>query len=158
VTAPVDILRATIEHEARIVPLMESYNAVEHIPWQPETMIPALRRVLNEPALGLAVVACEPESRAVVGYGLATFGFDLEFAGPDSFVTELYVEPARRRHGIGRKLLEALVQELRAAGANAVHLLVRPENAPARALYERHGFQEVPRLLLTRLLAPSESR
>lgn len=150
----VDIVRATIEHAPRIVPLMHAFNEAEKIAWRPDTMIEALRRLLREPALGLGVVARERDSAAMVGYGLATFGFDLEFAGRDSFVTELYVEPVRRGLGIGRDLLEAMVRELGEAGANAVHLMVRPENEKARTLYESHGFHEVPRLLMTRLTRP----
>jgi hypothetical protein len=34
-----------------------------------------------------------------------------------------------------------------AAGAGAVHLLVRPNNQPARSLYERAGFEAAPRRL-----------
>jgi ribosomal protein S18 acetylase RimI-like enzyme len=151
----IEIVRATPEHEGQIAPLMQAYNHVERIPWRPEAMIPALRRVLHEPALGLAVVARDRETARIVGYGLGTFGFDLEFAGPDSFVMELYVEPALRRRGIGRQLLETMVTLLAQAGANAVHLLVRPENREARALYAAQGFEDVPRLMMTRLLAPA---
>lgn len=151
-TPHVRIVRAGLEHEAGIVPLMAAFNEAEAIPWRPGTMVPALRRLLSEPALGLGVVAQDPSTAALFGYALGTFGYDLEFAGADAFVTELYVEPAFRGRGVGRALLEGVVEEITRAGANAVHLMVRPENRSARALYERSGFRDVPRLLMTRPL------
>jgi ribosomal protein S18 acetylase RimI-like enzyme len=128
---------------------MAAFNEAEAIAWRPDTMLPALRRLLGEPALGLGVVAEDPTTATLVGYALGTFGYDLEFAGADAFVTELYVEPAFRARGLGRALLESVVEEIARAGANAVHLMVRPENRRARALYEQSGFRDVPRLLMT---------
>ena len=152
VTPHVRVSRAGIEHVAGIVPLMAAFNDAEAIPWRPDTMVPALRRLLGEPVLGLGVVAQDPSTAALVGYARGTFGYDLEFAGADAFVTELYVDPAFRARGVGRALLESVVEEISRAGANAVHLMVRPENQRARALYERSGFREVPRRLMTRPL------
>ena len=51
---------------------------------------------------------------------------------------------------------------MRAAGAGALHLLVRPENRSARRLYERAGFLRVPRLMMTKAftseVAPAADR
>lgn len=55
------------------------------------------------------------------------------------------VAPAARRQGIARKLIEALVQQLQERGSHCLSLEVRASNAPAIALYERLGFQEVGR-------------
>ncbi len=49
------------------------------------------------------------------------------------------VDPASRRRGIARALLEALLQ--RAGPERAYTLEVRPSNAPAIALYEHFGFR-----------------
>src|SRR5207248_8542832 len=94
----------------------------------------------------------------VVGYAVGTFGYDLEFAGPDAFVTELFVNPRHRRAGLGAQLLDATVSALREAGALAVHLLVWPRNERARRLYARAGFEEMPRLVMTRVLEAPVSR
>lgn len=147
----IDILLAGIGDEPEIAPLMEAFNQVEGIVWRPEPMRAALRRVLSESELGLVLVARDRSSRAVVGYGLATYGYDLEFAGRDAFITELFVSAPIRGHGLGRRLLESLVQRLREHGVNAAHLMVRPENERARALYESHGFHASPRIMMTKL-------
>lgn len=48
-----------------------------------------------------------------------------------------------QRRGIGRKLLMALAEELRARGAAELLLEVRASNVAARALYDSLGFAEV---------------
>lgn len=50
------------------------------------------------------------------------------------------VASSERRRGAGRRLVRALVQRLAAAGAEAVHLEVRADNASALHLYETEGF------------------
>lgn len=55
------------------------------------------------------------------------------------------VVPGSRRRGIGRKLVEALVQALTDGWANSLTLEVRASNEPAKALYEQLGFLQVGR-------------
>jgi ribosomal-protein-alanine N-acetyltransferase len=50
------------------------------------------------------------------------------------------VEPAARRQGIGRALVDAVTNYARAAHAAKILLEVRASNRPAIALYERLGF------------------
>lgn len=131
---------------------MTAFNAAENITWQPETMIPALTRLIRDPQLGIVLIAREQMSREAIGYCLATFGFDIEFSGADAFVAELFVTPRARRLGVGRELLDRTVDALRSRDVLAVHLMVRPENVGARKLYESRSFKAVPRLVMTRRL------
>jgi L-amino acid N-acyltransferase YncA len=55
----------------------------------------------------------------------------------------LYVDPAARRRGIGRRLLEALVAEAECARYWKLIGRVFPENEPSRALLRSCGFSEV---------------
>lgn len=146
-----EIRPARADDEALIVPLMETFNHEEAIPWRHGAMIPALRRVLTDASIGLLLLARDRRSGEVAGYGIGTFGFDIEFAGRDAFITELFVAAAHRRRGIGRLLLDALTIELRARGVGAVHLVVRHDNEAARHLYESNGFDAVPRQLMTKV-------
>jgi ribosomal protein S18 acetylase RimI-like enzyme len=50
------------------------------------------------------------------------------------------VDPAHRRRGLGRALLDAAAAEARARGARRLTLRVLAHNEPARRLYERAGF------------------
>jgi ribosomal protein S18 acetylase RimI-like enzyme len=133
--------------------LMAEFNRVEGIPFRRTRAIPGLRRLLRERRLGVVVVAESADRRRLDGYAIGTFGFDLEFAGPDAFLTELFVRAESRRSGLGARLLAAVTDGLRDAGARAVTLLVLPENAAARRLYASAGFKELPRIAMVRRLA-----
>ena len=133
-----------------LLELMAPFNRSERIPWRAKPVEGALRRLLREPRLGTVMVAQQAKSTRLVGYVVATFNFDLEFAGLDAFVTELFVRPEVRERGVGRRLLATIAARMRAAGAGALHLLVRPDNLAARLLYEATGFEEVPRSMMTR--------
>lgn len=56
----------------------------------------------------------------------------------------LAVQPARRRFGVGRTLLSAVVDEARARGGTRLHLEMRDGN-PAANLYRAAGFNEIGR-------------
>ena len=52
------------------------------------------------------------------------------------------VVPSRRRHGVGQELLDALLEQARAAGHPSISLSVEHDSA-AVAFYERNGFEQV---------------
>jgi ribosomal protein S18 acetylase RimI-like enzyme len=64
------------------------------------------------------------------------------FVAADVRELTLAVAPEFRRRGLGRLLLAALQERARSDGFAALSLSVEPEN-PARALYERAGFEPV---------------
>jgi ribosomal-protein-alanine N-acetyltransferase len=74
------------------------------------------------------------ERAALVGYAF------LWMVADEGQLANLAVTEAQRRRGGGARLLERLLDEARRAGARRVTLEVREGNAPARALYEKHGF------------------
>ena len=55
------------------------------------------------------------------------------------------VRPTERRRGAGRRLLTAVIEHVREAGARALFLEVGADNPPARALYEAMGFRVIGR-------------
>lgn len=64
-------------------------------------------------------------------------------AGPEWELENIVVAPAARRCGLGKRLLQTLLQHARQHQAQAVWLEVRASNAAARALYESCGFAPV---------------
>lgn len=66
---------------------------------------------------------------------------------PQAFVAYMAVEPALRRRGIGKKLLDAAEREARRRGLPYICLMVTEENAPARALYGSAGYRTERRML-----------
>ncbi len=140
---------ATVDDLEDVLPRTRSLNAHEGIAIDGEVLEAALRKLLCDPSIG-GVWLIEHAGRAV-GYAIVTFGYDLEFGGRDSYLTELWIDPASRGQGAGRAALALLDDELRARGVRALHLQVRPDN-PAMRLYERTGFTMSPRRIMTRRL------
>ena len=56
----------------------------------------------------------------------------------------LYVRPAYRSWGLGKRLVEAVVLAARQAGYSELRLDTLPSMASAQALYHRLGFVEIP--------------
>ena len=79
------------------------------------------------------------EDDKVVGYVVALDGADV------GDILNLAVTEGGRRRGLGRALVEAIVDRLAERGVREVFLEVRESNAPARALYTALGFKEVGR-------------
>lgn len=55
----------------------------------------------------------------------------------------LCVDPKRQRRGIGRLLLEYMIEQAGKAEVNSLWLEVREGNAAARQLYAAYGFEQV---------------
>lgn len=74
----------------------------------------------------------------------ALCGFAVVMPLPDEAeLLNLGVAPARQRAGIGRRLLQAVLDEVAAQGRTRVHLEVRAGNMPALGLYQAMDFQRV---------------
>jgi ribosomal protein S18 acetylase RimI-like enzyme len=140
---------ATPADMSMVVARTRALNAVEQIEIGDDALVEATRRLLSDASLGL-VWLIEHDS-AAIGQAVVTYGFDLEFGGRDSFLTELWIDPDARGRGAATAALQLLEAELRRRDIRALHLGVRPDN-PARRLYERSGFVASPRILMTRVL------
>lgn len=86
------------------------------------------------------------------GYVVLTLSFSFEYRGRDAFIDELYVEPAYRRRGFGRMLMEFAEQRAKELGVNALHLEVDHGNDPAMELYRNIGYADHDRYLMTKWL------
>jgi [ribosomal protein S18]-alanine N-acetyltransferase len=88
----------------------------------------------------------QPESRyyLVVEHDAALIGYaGLLTAGEQADVLTIAVAAAWWGHGIGTRLLAALLAEARRRGCREVFLEVRADNARAQRLYKWWGFTEV---------------
>jgi GNAT superfamily N-acetyltransferase len=77
------------------------------------------------------------DGAAVVGYASA------RARGDRLHVVHVITDPAHRRRGVGRALMNALAERARAEGFHRWMLNVKPENVAARELYARFGMREI---------------
>jgi len=73
--------------------------------------------------------------------GIAGFAI-MEFGEERAHLVLLAVRPTHRRTGIGRRLVEWLVESARTAGIASLHLELRAGNEAARGFYRALGFDE----------------
>ena len=119
----------TAEHIPQIAALEKT--CFSH-PWSEELLRQAL---WNEAA---AIVVAEGEDGTVLGYAGVSTVLD------EGYIDNVAVDPRFRRQGVADELVAALARFGRAKLA-FLTLEVRASNAPAIALYAKHGFQEAGR-------------
>ena len=66
----------------------------------------------------------------------------LRILADEGEIQRIAVDPAFRRRGAGRKLMEAMAALGRMKGVREVALEVRESNEGARKLYESYGFKQ----------------
>jgi ribosomal protein S18 acetylase RimI-like enzyme len=74
------------------------------------------------------------------GFASVRFRPSLISGALDAYLEELYVVPARRGEGLGRALLEAVMEEAGERGADHIDLGTSEDDTAARGLYESAGF------------------
>lgn len=103
-----------------------------------------LTRPWNDPASDIALARGNANSTVLVGradgaiVATAMVGHD----GHRGWVYYVAVEPALQRQGLGRAIMNAAEDWLRAAGLPKLQLLVRRENLKAGAFYQSIGYEE----------------
>ena len=81
----------------------------------------------------------EPETEKVIGYA------GLLVAADEGYITNVAVDPSRRRQGVAAQLLQVFDNFARGNQLAFLTLEVRPSNTAAIALYQGFGFREVGR-------------
>lgn len=135
-----------------LLPLMRGYCRDDGQTFDAVRARNAASRLLSESQWGCVLLA--ERNGAAIGYTALCIGFSIEMGGNDAFVDELYVEPAYRGQGIGRRLLAAVESIARDRGVCALHLEVDREKSETQNLYVGIGFDRRDRYyLMTKRLA-----
>lgn len=121
------------------------------IGWPEPPSRPAFDRWLNDvigavmAAQAAAMLCLDPRA------GVLGFGYWRRYPRPtlrhNADMEKVFVAPAARGGGIGRRLIEDLLTSARAAGVETITLDARGDNVGAIRLYESFGFAEYGRLL-----------
>jgi ribosomal protein S18 acetylase RimI-like enzyme len=122
-----------------------------HHDFDPQRFIPATERTADGYGSYLGsqlrkrdvIVLVAEEHGEVLGYTYAGIeGFDyMALRGPAGVLYDIVVDPAHRKHGVGRLLLDATLAALAAKGAPRVVLSTAERNEPAQRLFAHAGFR-----------------
>lgn len=126
----VQLIPATEEHLPQLTALEQICFPAD--PWSESVY----RAALDNPAV--AILLAQGEDGALLGYAVLSTVLD------EGNLDNIAVAPEARRNGVADALLSALTAFGRER-LTCLMLEVRSSNAPAIALYEKHGFAAVGR-------------
>lgn len=130
-----EIRRAVAGDAGELARLLHAFNTEYDEPTPPRE---ALAERLRELLAGGSVVALLA-GRPAAGVAVLRLRPALWTLAADAYLEELYVVPERRRHGLGRALLEEAMATAREAGADHFELTTAEADVEARGLYESVG-------------------
>lgn len=93
----------------------------------------------------LCWVARDTPETPPFGLILVNIHISVEFEGDGLWIEELYVDPSQRRRGIGRKLVDHLLDWAEEHGFQGIDLEAYHGNTPAAVLYRSLGFHRLGR-------------
>ena len=151
--APGAVRPAVREDVPRLVALMADFYGEAGFPLPTAAAARAFGSLLDDARLG-RVWVLEAEGEAA-GFIVLTVAFSMEFGGLRGFVDDLFVCPQFRGRGLAAAGLAEARRTAGEMGVLALCVEVGAEDSPARRVYQRAGFEDGDRLLLTLPLAPA---
>jgi [ribosomal protein S18]-alanine N-acetyltransferase len=115
--------------------VVEIAGSLRHAPHWPLASYAAAITPEHSPRR-IALVAVETDCAAVAGFLVASL------LPPEAELETFGVAESLQRHGIGGRLLSALVRELDVARVSTLNLEVRASNGSARGFYQAAGFTQ----------------
>jgi ribosomal protein S18 acetylase RimI-like enzyme len=116
--------------------LLHDFNSeFEDVTPGPARLAARIRALLAEGQTSVLLAGDGPDGLAVLRFRPSIWTEGLE-----CYLAELYVVPARRGHGLGRALMQAVLALARERGADYIELGTGEDDVAARALYESLGF------------------
>jgi [ribosomal protein S18]-alanine N-acetyltransferase len=112
--------------------------------FQPESLARLLLVAAAEASSAEELAPRAPGLSSVKGSGIMGFLIAHHLA-PEWELENIVVAHVARHRGIGKRLLEALLDAARETNSSAVFLEVRESNTAARTLYEGSGFEQTGR-------------
>jgi GNAT superfamily N-acetyltransferase/catechol 2,3-dioxygenase-like lactoylglutathione lyase family enzyme len=154
--AMITIRDAMAADERQAIDLLRRQLDEHHIDLADAGLAHAVHGLLADPSRGRIVVAADGD--ALVGVAVMSLMWTLEHGGKAVWLDELYVDASRRNAGIGRRLVEAVIERAGATGCLAIDLEVEAGHEDAARLYERLGFRPHRRTHWVRSRAPAPAR
>ena len=133
----VKIRRARPADAPALVQMAEALNRYEGKPPTPLTAEGLKQRMFGRRRM-LSCLVAELDG-AIVGFAAYQPSFDMETGSSGLYMSDLFVEDAARRRGVGRKLMEWLAREALRRGGAWLGWGVMTKNLEAQAFYRAVG-------------------
>lgn len=135
-----EIFRATPEHLDQLAGLFDQYRVF----YQEAPDYEACRNFMAErlDRDESVIFAARSEAGDLVGFTQLYHSFCSVELMPLVYLYDLFVDPAARRGGVARALMEAARQYAQAHGAGRLQLETAIDNTEAQALYEDLGWKK----------------
>jgi GNAT superfamily N-acetyltransferase len=140
------IREATLADAEALRALIESIEGFASLKALPESERQA--RVAHHLSLALSnpshqVYVATDDDGALVGYVAVHYLPYLILAGPEGYISELFLHESARGRGIGTQLLEHVQQAARSRGCQRLSLLnMQDRESYLRGFYHKNGWQE----------------
>jgi ribosomal protein S18 acetylase RimI-like enzyme len=143
-TGPIILIReASPEDVDPLVPLLAALFAIESdFEIDPERQRQGLALLLEDKDHAVVFVAESVEEKRIVGMATAQRLVSTAEGGYAALVEDVIVHEHFRRHGIGRRLMKALISWARKNALTRLQLLYDTSNPPALLFYESLSFQK----------------
>ncbi len=123
-----------LSHADYVIDLMKSFDYTKDRAEQEaaEAIQSALPQGIDTPLQFIRVFEREHHAVGYLWYSLED---------RSAFLLDLMVLPSHQGRGMGKEIVQALIHELRGAGADELELRVAPHNQRAIRLYKQAGFR-----------------
>ncbi len=133
-----------------ILQMAEDFYLIDQYSFDKKIYQECFLRFINNKDLGRFYMIKKDE--ASIGYIVISFGFSFEYGGRDAFLDEFFIENNHRNSGLGTKVLDFILEEIKNLHVRALHLEVEDTNSVGIGLYKKFGFGFNNRKLLTKSL------
>ena len=132
-----------------ILKLMPIYYEFDHLEFNEHNARNTLQEFLSTSEFGRLWLFHDESTNEPIGYMILTFSYSFEYGGREAFVDELFVLESHRGKGIGSKAIRLAQHECKALGMKAIRLEVTKTNLSVLNLYQKLGFKDLGRSLLS---------
>ena len=147
-STPLTIRLARLEDAAAITEIIREPSVVPRL--ASETVETTRAHVAAQLARCLAddshrVYVAQDDTGRVMGYVAVHWLPYLIHSGPEGYVSELFVHSEARGQGLGKRLLDVVIQEARERGSSRLQLVnFRTRESYQRGFYVKAGWEERP--------------
>jgi len=132
---------ASPEEAPQVAELLVAFRDWMGLSWPAEASFLASVERLIERDDAEYLLGALGEGEPAVGVVQVRYRWGVWWEAEDCWLEDLYVRDAARGSGLGRALVETVLERARARGCRRVELDVNDENPPAYALYTSLGFE-----------------